>query len=481
MIFVVFSLCSLCLIGSFVFLSLFCSPRWDLIAGISRNGTNGLVYSTSPYTSFSDRGASTNCEDPLNDDVYSMGGYQYSELENGNINSNQVWYSSNSINWEWRAGGFNETTGQPGPISFAPRFFSQCALDYNHQIIVTGGERQESFRVVLYNDVWLGRNGGRTWMYQTRVAPWAPRSEHAMLLHYSGVFARSIIWVMGGFLRVDEGAIQTSNDVWTSSDLGLTWARVTDRAPWTRRWGHAAAVTREGMLVVFGGSDSLTLYNEGMQTWRDGWISLDGGYQWWQLTLSGDTSFIRGEQGCLFTAEQRLILVSGYAYNLGQPRTDYADLWISNITFSSVTDVIRVTQGGTFLPTLGLGLRVWPGQSAPSEPLFGTVAITSIVVIVVLVVGIIAYCTFSRVRSGGGASMPSLSMPTFLSPRARRSQPASNGDYFTSQMTGGGGTDKFSYSDSSSISDHYQPPGSGGYNPPMSGGYHNGDSHGLLS
>jgi len=451
---------------------------WDLISGITRNGSNGLVYSSLPYSSFSDRAASANCEDPTNDDVFSLGGYSRDPYGGeGNEMSNEVWHSSDALRWTLRAGG----SGAPG--SFLPRYFSQCVVNNQHQIYLAGGELRDAFRYVLFNDVWVGSNTGRNWRLVLGRAPWVARSEHVFLLSNNQPLGKTVLYVMGGFTNVREGEIQTTNDVWVSSDGGAVWARVTDRAPWIKRWGHAGAVTRDGALVVIGGSDSFNGFSNQMQTWRDGWVSLDGGYQWFQLRLTGDVSFIRGEQGVALTADEHLMLVSGYSFTLGQPRTDYADLWISNITFSDARAIIRVSEAGASVPSAGVGLRQWPGTT-PSTETFTPLVIGGIVGGGVLLL-VIALCLVYRKRNN---RLPSISMPSFLSPRSSRRAPApSNGDYFTSSS--GRDSDKYSFSDSSSLSDHYQPP-TGGYQPPAAhGGYqppsshhgHNGDSHGLLS
>ncbi len=60
-----------------VWASLDMGATWDLIAGISRNGTRGYVQAVNATRRFSSRGGSNNCEDPTNDDVFSIGGIAY--------------------------------------------------------------------------------------------------------------------------------------------------------------------------------------------------------------------------------------------------------------------------------------------------------------------------------------------------------------------------------------------------------------------
>jgi hypothetical protein len=319
---------------------------------------------------------------------------------------------------------------------------------------------------------------------------------------------KTIMYVMGGFIRADTDSIQTANDIWVSSNGGVGWARITNSARWSKRWGHSAAITREGVMVIMGGSDSLTGQMRDMLTYRDGWFSFDGGYTWDPLQTSGDNSFIRGEQGIAFTQDQRLILVSGYSFSSNQPRTDYADLWISNITFTNAKAIQAIAQTPTdvVIPST-LGLTVWPG-TVVTEPLLGPLAIAGIVVGGVLFLVVIGWCCIYK-RNNRSMALPAFMSPTSGPGNSSRNSQPGNGDYFTSSRE----ADKYSFNDSSSLSDHYQPPSggyqaptggyqapsggyqaptsyqppsssyqpsSGGYQPP-SGSIHGADSHGLLS
>lgn len=88
------------------------------------------------------------------------------------------------------------------------------------------------------------------------------RANLPQRVFYSAVSFRGSMWLLGG----DDGnAIQ--GDVWRSED-GLSWTRVTAKAPWAPRTGGTALVFRNKLWMI-GGSDERGPVN-------DVWFTTDG-------------------------------------------------------------------------------------------------------------------------------------------------------------------------------------------------------------
>ena len=468
---------------------------WNLISGISYNGSRGYQESTQPYSSFIHRRLSNNCEDPSNDDVYSIGGL-YGQGFTA-TSTNEVYYSSDSITWSIRSGS---------STSFVPtRYSSSCDIDGNHNMFIVGGRQYDSVTTLL-NDVWMATNLGRNWLQQTARAPFKPRADHLTIIHDNRAFGKSLIYVIGGAISADEGDIQTANDVWVSSDQGVTWAAVNPAAPFQPRRGLTGVITNSGVMVIVGGTYTSTGRTNDQQALRDMWLSLDGGYTWTPCNLPSDHGFIRGQQGATLTLDERLMLASGYAWEIGAPRTDYVDLWISNISIANAGKMAQVC-GEIGVPSAGVGLRVWPGTVAPvTNPTMSVLTISAIATLSIVVLSILLFCYWSYKRTGR-LPMPFVGGASAGGGGQQRRQPVGNGDYFqpshggsvgggsgfgttttsgrgrssSGAMSGGsvkGVADVFSSFESGGDGDYHPP--TGGYVPPGANG-RDDHSHSLLS
>ena len=503
---------------------------WDLISGISMNGAKGYQRSEMAESSFPHRSRSNNCEDPANDDVYSIGGL-YDENSISERSTNEVWFSTNAMEWQRRSGL---------QTSFTPnRYDSSCDVDTAHVLYIAGG-RQYPGTAGLLNDVWYGTNQGRNWLRATARAPWRARAQHLVIIYNSIPMGRTFLYVMGGISRDGSAEVTLENDVWASSDGGVSWAVITGNAPWNKRWGHTGAIADNGLMVLLGGTTAVDGSVAAYTALKDLWLSLDGGYTCQPLThrsppsflpapshashpfplshlvpfpsppslsvllccvlslssagsqcdLPSDHGFIRGQMGTALAADQRLILASGYSWQngiSGNLRTDFTDLWISDISLGNAQRMSDVCQGFA-LPSAGTGLRMWPGTYvAPSNPTLSAIAIAGIVTLLIVLVATVAFCYWSKKTTGR------YPIPTFLQPTPRPAQPVGNGDYFVPGTGGslgggggfgsstsgpkGGGSDAFSTFENSAA-DEYRPP-TGGYAPPGSNG--RDGHHSLLS
>lgn len=171
-----------------------------------------------------------------------------------NKGRNDVWYSSDGINW----------TEATQSAAFPPRI-GHTTLVFNNRMWVIGGSRS----TVPLNDVWYSSDG-ITWTSATDTASFSPRERH------SSVVYNNKMWVIGGY----DG--QYKNDTWYSSD-GVTWIMATESADFPARNAHTSLVFDERMWIIGG------FYNCGdiVESKNDVWSSSDG-ETWIQETPSAD-------------------------------------------------------------------------------------------------------------------------------------------------------------------------------------------------
>ena len=149
-------------------------------------------------------------------------------------------------------------------------------------------------------------------------------------------------------------------DVWVSSDSAVSWYQLTATAPWAGRWGHGAAITESGVLLVLGGTSIAS------QSYNDLWASFNGGLAWFKCRLEVNSTIIRGEQAVALTSDERLIVGNGYYYS-GAFRVEYADLWVSDLSFNNTAALAAAC--GTTVPAQGVGLRManWQAMGSSSS------------------------------------------------------------------------------------------------------------------
>jgi hypothetical protein len=152
----------------------------------------------------------------------------------------------------WRSDDLGVTWTQTlaSGTAFAPRAYFQAVVHAGAMYVIGG--QNFGFPSTFFNDVWRSVDGV-TWEQTTAAGPWAARA---------GLMAASLgdsLYVFGGS-RNDDAAVvgptgpvrEYFNDVWTSSDGGVTWAEATPSAEWSPRAG-AAVVTHDDAIYLLGG------------------------------------------------------------------------------------------------------------------------------------------------------------------------------------------------------------------------------------
>jgi alpha-tubulin suppressor-like RCC1 family protein len=320
----------------------------------------------------------------FNNRLYRLGG----ELRTGLTNA--VWYSEASSTT-----ALGEVWQQSSGHEFAPwsARTGHCTQVFNGRIWVYGGEDNQGTPL---NDVWSSADGS-TWTQATASAAWPVRNNA------TGTVFAGKLWLLGGFsyttmtayhdawnssdgitwtqvtssagypsnmnsdakpvalefnnqlvmLTANSDLWSTPGEVWSSPD-GNTWTKLTDQAPWSKRY---SAAVFDNKLVVLGGLDKTGSLTNAV------WESVDG-VNWIQTAPQADTAHWTARKGAaLCLANDLLWLLGGkdasgeystqhqsdvWSYGLGELPADLGQLRLTATTGGSITPPV-----GQYVDTLG--------------------------------------------------------------------------------------------------------------------------------
>ena len=145
------------------------------------------------------------------------------------------------------------------------------------------------------NDVWRSTDNGLTWTQQTAGAGWSTRWGHS-----SVVMPDSSIVLMGGY-----GGGDYKNDVWRSTDNGASWILQTAGAGWTGRVRHSSVALPDGSIVLTGGDVSRDIFI------NDTWRSTDNGATWTRMNASAGWT-ARSQHSSVVMPDGSIVLMGGY-------------------------------------------------------------------------------------------------------------------------------------------------------------------------
>jgi hypothetical protein len=176
---------------------------------------------------------------------------------------------------------------------WSARSYHSSVTTLSGDIILTGG--YNTIGDVL-NDVWTSSDGGLTWTQMIVNAEWGGRISHTTVSMPDG----SVV-LMGGMLS----ASVLANDVWRSVDDGTTWVQMTASAEWTPRYGHSSVAMPDGSIVLTGGIDDFGIL------WKnDTWRSTDNGATWARLNDGGWWT-PRYYHTCVITSDDTIVISGG--------------------------------------------------------------------------------------------------------------------------------------------------------------------------
>ena len=312
---------------------------WTLIAGYARTAAQGgeiRAGGTAWGTSYSPALSETvGIVDEVNGVLYRIGGY----LSTATAVRNDVWRSTNAVAWTKMA-----ATNLP------PRWGANVVIDTKGKIFIVGGNGEGT---TALRDMWVSTNNGATFTAPNGGTP-PPfmvnnrgRSKALLLQRRSNALNRDVLYYGTGYNNA-----ATFNDIWASSDEGVTWVPVTVTAPFPARDAAGAEITAAGLIVVSGGQQSLPV----SEVLNDVWVSADGGYTWGQCIKDAAWAD-RREVTTVYDATENLLILAGRS---GTGNTQlFNDVFRSSLSFNDLRSVQSACS--ISIPACGPGLTCWPG------------------------------------------------------------------------------------------------------------------------
>ena len=410
---------------------------WQLIAGVSYNGTNGRTAAAAPYdaSSFTPDSSFGGYTVDNSYNIYRIGG----SLADGQCTD--AVFLSTDAGKTW----VNQITSNSR--RFSPlRDETVAVADSAGRLYLLGGRRcGDKARL---NDVWMSSDRGRNWALQTATAAWSARIAPFVLNQRNRGTGTDVLLLFGG---VDGNG--DLNDVWFSTNQGVRWAPLmaqNGHAPWPSRNNLNAEVTKAGLIVMTAGKHD---HPDGRREYlNDVWVSPDGGHMWGRC--SEDAAYSDRRVPSTVLDNEGFLYVMGGFDSQGM---NYNDVWRSAIPFTNVKLLSSVCN--VLIPSCGVGLYCVPGMPGYSKPAgraptcdalracgpggetggssgegggddddeeesksgaLGKWAIAGIVALVLLAVAA-GYCYYTRIhsRSATAPPLPALGLPTSASESAQ--------------------------------------------------------------
>jgi PKD repeat protein len=221
-------------------------------------------------------------------------GHSSVALPDGSIVLMGGYDNTNSMNDVWRSTD-NGTTwalvnASPG---WSVRYFSSSVALPDGSIVLMGGKNQFG---QAYQEVWRSADDGSTWAQVTQNAQWAARSAFSSVVMPDG----SIVLIGGS-----DNVLGYDNETWRSMDQGATWTEVNASSGWTPRMDHGSVVMPDGSIVLMGG------YNGAIGNLNDVWQSTNNGLTWTEVNASAGWT-PRGGYPSMAMPNGSIVMMGGY-------------------------------------------------------------------------------------------------------------------------------------------------------------------------
>ena len=217
----------------------------------------------------------------------------------GSVNIDDIWKSSDDgVTWE-------RVNVAEGALALQRTSFS--IISHKNNLYIAGGlevvpRSDGRFMVTYFDDIWKSSDDGVTWsnVVLPDSAPYIGRSSFGFVSHEDQLF------IMGGRTGTSDGEGGVLNDIWKSSDDGVTWTEIVGlNPPWSVRNGFGA-VSYNGELVVVAGFNDWS----GTVPFNDIYKSRDNG-EFWSSFSVGEHWPARGSFGAIVHNDS-LFIFGGY-------------------------------------------------------------------------------------------------------------------------------------------------------------------------
>ena len=236
-----------------------------------------------------------------------------------------------------RDGGTNWSLVTRSVPWYGQIYFQAVALN-NDDILVMGGS--QGIFASPNNRVYRGRDGGANWEFVT-YAPWAGRKDfQAVVLNNGDILVMGGANTVGGWYSGGhDKQANPVNDIWKSSDDGVTWSQIPASNHWAPRYGFQAVVLDNDDILVMGGSYELSRWGV-RKTLGDIWKSEDGGTNWTAIPNNGNRWPHRYRFQSTVLPNGDLLVMGGYHQHTQFRRYgSIEDIWISKDGGNSWTDI----------------------------------------------------------------------------------------------------------------------------------------------
>ena len=247
---------------------------------------------------------------------------------------------------------------------YSARTDPTCVADTSNNVYVIGGATTTYvqtpgpyYHPIGTSEVWKSSNNGASWSLQPTTAMFPIRYSAVSVNLNVTAFNKNVMVVASGcYWSMAGGNEMAYNDVWASSDSGLTWAAITQSAMWAQRCQAAMVVSSTGAMVIAGGRTAPAYNNVNLD---DTYISLDGGYTWNALATQAVWS-VRSGLSLILDENEYMYVVAGASSVYWA--TD-ADMYVSSLPLRNASSWLPSVISTYALPSSQrgcVGLVCWP-------------------------------------------------------------------------------------------------------------------------